>query len=119
MMNSTIIKRGLKSVDTFKTLSKRLARNEEILPERKTKSVAKISSSVKLVPSSNDTKFQIIIEEPNTFVKQSEASPILSKILEEEKNNEKEAEAFLGYAIEQSDQVSDRNRARYIMQMNT
>jgi len=103
MMNSLIIKRGLKNVDTFKSLSKRLVPNKEILPKKKkNKNVAVISSSVKLVP--NDTNFKIVVDEPITFAKQSEKSSILSNVLEEEKINEKQADAFLGYAIEKSDQ---------------
>jgi len=117
MMNSLIIKRGLKTVDTFKNLSIKLAANAEIVPKKKKekKNVAKILSSEKLVPNvakisssvklvSNETNFKIVVDEPITFAKQSEKSPILSKILEEEKKNETHAEAFLGYAIEKSDQ---------------
>ena len=71
MMNSLIIKRGLKNVDTFKSLSKRLVPRKEILPKtKKNKDIAVISSSVKLVP--NDTNFKIVVDEPITFAKQSE-----------------------------------------------
>ena len=106
MMNSLIIKRGLKNVDTFKSLSKRLVPSKEILPKKKkNKNVAVISSSVKLVP--NDTNFKIVVDEPITFAKEFEKSSILSNVLEEEEISEKQADAFLGYAIEKSDQVCE------------
>ena len=107
-MNSLIIKRGLKNVETFKSLSKRLARTDEIVPKpqkKEKKPIKNISSSIKLVP--NKQNYEIKIQEPITFAQQCETSPVLSKILEEEKNNEIQADAFLGYAVEQSDKVGD------------
>jgi hypothetical protein len=107
-MNSLIIKRGLKNVETFKSLSKRLARTDEIVPKpqkKEKKPIKNISSSIKLVP--NKQSYEIKIQEPITFAQQCETSPVLSKILEEEKNNEIQADAFLGYAVEQSDKVGD------------
>jgi len=107
-MNSLIIKRGLKNVETFKSLSKRLARTDEIVPKpqkKEKKPIKNISSSIKLVP--NKKSYEIKIQEPITFAQQCETSPILSKILEEEKNNEIQADAFLGYAVEQSDKNED------------
>jgi hypothetical protein len=107
-MNSLIIKRGLKNVETFKSLSKRLARTDEILPKsqkKEKKPIKNISSSIKLVP--NKKSYEIKIQEPITFAQQCETSPVLTKILEEEKNNEIQADAFLGYAVEQSDKVGD------------
>ena len=107
-MNSLIIKRGLKNVETFKSLSKRLARTDEIVPKpqkKEKKPIKNISSSIKLVP--NKQNYEIKIQEPITFAQQCETSPVLSKILEEEKNNEIKADAFLGYAVEQSDKVGD------------
>ena len=107
-MNSLIIKRGLKNVETFKSLSKRLARKDEIVPKpqkKEKKPIKNISSSIKLV--ANKQNYEIKIQEPITFAQQCETSPILSKILEEEKNNEIQADAFLGYAVEQSDKVGD------------
>ena len=53
-MNSLIIKRGLKNVETFKSLSKRLARTDEIVPKpqkKEKKPIKNISSSIKLVPN--------------------------------------------------------------------
>ena len=107
-MNSLIIKRGLKNVETFKSLSKRLARTDEIVPKpqkKEKKPIKNISSSIKLVP--NKKSYEIKIKEPITFAQQCETSPVLSKILEEEKNNEIQGDAFLGYAVEQSDKVGD------------
>ena len=107
-MNSLIIKRGLKNVETFKSLSKRLARTDEIVPKpqkKEKKPITNISPSIKLVP--NKKSYEIEIQEPITFAQQCETSPVLSKILEEEKNNEIQADAFLGYAVEQSDKVGD------------
>jgi len=103
MMNSMIIKRGLKNVDTFKTLSKRLVPKAEIVPKKK--NALRISSSVKLIP--NDTNFQIVVDEPVNLAKQSVTSPILLKIHEEENINEQQAETFLEIALEKSE--SDQN----------
>ena len=107
MMNSLIIKRGLKNVDTFKTLSKRLVPKAEIVPKKK--NALRISSSVKLIP--NDTNFQIVVDEPVNLAKQSVTSPILLKIHEEENINEQQAETFLEIALEKSEsnQVSYKN----------
>ena len=111
-MNSLVFKRGLKSVETFKDLSKRLARSDEICVvknPKKIQSVKKIeySKSLTFVQSKKSPRFEVVVKEPLTFSNQLEKSAVFASILQE---NDENADKFLDIAAEQTSENQANNQ---------